>query len=129
LTGWEALQPSEPRHSLDKATPSYYTKNGSFASRISKMWCVCVSTFTMRGVFIGANGTPTDLDKSVWRQVVAGRPSHVAGRPGGSASPDSDFSSCRHVATKAWAEPPQTLAGRPRSWAGRYAPGPVQPGV
>jgi hypothetical protein len=40
LTGREALQPSEPCHSLDKATPSYYTKNGSFPSGISKMWCV-----------------------------------------------------------------------------------------
>jgi hypothetical protein len=28
-------------------------------------------------------------------------------------STDSGFSSCRHVATKARAEPPQTLAGRP----------------
>jgi hypothetical protein len=35
-TGREALWPSEPRHSPDKATPSYYTKNGSFASGISK---------------------------------------------------------------------------------------------
>jgi hypothetical protein len=34
---WEALQPSEPRHFPDKATPSYYTKNESFASGISKM--------------------------------------------------------------------------------------------
>jgi hypothetical protein len=40
LIGQEALRPSEPRHSLNKATPSYYTKNGSFASGISKMWCV-----------------------------------------------------------------------------------------
>jgi hypothetical protein len=39
-TGQEALRPSEPRHSPDKTTPSYYTKNGSFASGISKMWCV-----------------------------------------------------------------------------------------
>jgi hypothetical protein len=36
-TGWEALQQSEPRHSLEKATPSYYTKNESFASGIMKM--------------------------------------------------------------------------------------------
>jgi hypothetical protein len=33
-TGQEALQPSEPRHSPNKATPSYYTKNESFASGI-----------------------------------------------------------------------------------------------
>jgi hypothetical protein len=40
--GREALRPSEPCHSPDKATPSYYTKNESFAGGISKMWCVCV---------------------------------------------------------------------------------------
>jgi hypothetical protein len=28
-------------------------------------------------------------------------------------STDSGFSTCRRVATKAWAEPPQTLVGRP----------------
>jgi hypothetical protein len=39
-TGRQALWPSEPRHSPNKATPSYYTKNESFASGISKMWCV-----------------------------------------------------------------------------------------
>jgi hypothetical protein len=89
-----------------------------------------VSTFTMRGVFIGANETPTDLDKSVWRQVVAERTSRVADRPGGSASTDLGFSSlCRRVATKARAELPQTLADRPRSWASRLAPGPTQSGV
>jgi hypothetical protein len=42
LIGQEALRPSEPRHSPDKATPSYYTKKESFASEISKMLCVCV---------------------------------------------------------------------------------------
>jgi hypothetical protein len=72
LTGREALRSSEPRHSPDKATPSYYSKNESFASEISKSWCV--STFIMRGVFIGVNKTSTDLEK-----LVAGRPSHVAG--------------------------------------------------
>jgi hypothetical protein len=53
------------------------------------------------GVFIGVNGTPIDLEKSVWCQVVAGRPSHMVGRLSGAASTDSGFSSsCRHVATK-----------------------------
>jgi hypothetical protein len=42
-TGREALRPSEPQHSPDKVTPSYYTKNGSVATGISKMWCVCVN--------------------------------------------------------------------------------------
>jgi hypothetical protein len=38
--GREALQPLEPRHFPDKTMPIYYTKNGSFVSGISKMWCV-----------------------------------------------------------------------------------------
>jgi hypothetical protein len=68
----------------------------------------------MRGVFIAVNGTSTDLQRSVWRQVVVSWPSHMAGRPGGVASTDLAFSSsCRCVETKAQAEPPQTLAGRP----------------
>jgi hypothetical protein len=49
---------------------------------------VCVLIFTNRGVFIGVHGGLTDLVNSVTRQVVAGRPSHVAGRPCGSASTD-----------------------------------------
>jgi hypothetical protein len=40
LTGQENIWPLEPHHSLEKATASYYTKNGSSASGISKMWCV-----------------------------------------------------------------------------------------
>jgi hypothetical protein len=68
----------------------------------------------MRGVFIGVNGTSIDFERLIWRQVVAGRPSHMAGRLDGEPSTDSGFSfSCRHVATKVWAEPPQTMAGRP----------------
>jgi hypothetical protein len=65
----------------------------------------------MRGVFIGVNGTSIDLERIVWCQVVAGQPSHVAGRSGGVASTDPAFSSlCKRVATKARAKPPQTLA-------------------
>jgi hypothetical protein len=45
-----------------------------------------------RGVFIGVQGGVTDLVKSVTCQVVAGRPSHVAGRPRGPAS--TDFAHC-----------------------------------
>jgi hypothetical protein len=53
-----------------------------------------------------------------------GRVAKPRGRlAGGAASTDSGFSSsCRHVATKAWAEPPQTLVGRP-------TPGTTRPGV
>jgi hypothetical protein len=43
LIGQEALQLSEPCHSPDKATPTYYTKNVSFASGIYKMCCVCAN--------------------------------------------------------------------------------------
>jgi hypothetical protein len=89
-----------------------------------------VSTFTVRGVFIGVNGTSTNLERSAWCQVVAGRPSHMADHLGGAASTDSGFSSsCRCMATKARAKPPQTLADRPRSYASRPAPGPTRPRV
>jgi hypothetical protein len=76
------------------------------------VWCVNIQH---EGVFIGVNGTSTDLGRSVWHQVVGGRPSHLAGRPGGVSSTDSSFSSlCRRVVTKALAKPPQTLAGQPQ---------------
>jgi hypothetical protein len=89
---------------------------------ISRVWCVDFHR-EGGGVFIGVNGTSTDLEKLVWCQVDVGQPSHVTGRPGGAASTDSDFSSsCRCVTTKARAKPPQTLAGRP-------APEPAWPGV
>jgi hypothetical protein len=40
------------------------------------------------GVFIGVQGRVTDLVKSVTRQVVAGRPSHMASQPWSLASID-----------------------------------------
>jgi hypothetical protein len=93
----------------------------------SRVWYL---DFHCEGIFIGVNGTSTDLERSVWRQVVAGQPSHVEGRPNGVASTDSGFSSmCRCVATKVRAELPQTLASQPRSWASRPAPLPTRPGV
>jgi hypothetical protein len=79
------LRPLEPRHSADKATPSYYTKNESFQSRISKVWCVCVLISTGGRVFIGPWGSSTDLAEPVTRQVATGQPSHVADRLGGMA--------------------------------------------
>jgi hypothetical protein len=48
---------------------------------------VCVD-FHSEGVFIGVNGTSTDLERSVWHQVVASRPSHMSGGLGGAASID-----------------------------------------
>jgi hypothetical protein len=50
---------------------------------------VCVALIsTGRGVFIGVQGGVTNLVKSVTHQVVAGRPSHMDGRPWSSASID-----------------------------------------
>jgi hypothetical protein len=49
---------------------------------------VCVLISTSRGVFIRVQGGVTDLIKLVTRQVVADWPSHVAGRPCGSAATD-----------------------------------------
>jgi hypothetical protein len=105
MIGREALRPSEPRHSPEKAMPSYYTKNESFASGISKVWCVC-SDFHQREVLIEPWGSSTELAKVVTCQVAASQPSHVAGRPGGMASTTLDFPfSCRDVSTKPWPKP------------------------
>jgi hypothetical protein len=49
---------------------------------------VWVLIYTGRDVFIGVQGGVTDLIKSVTRQVVAGRLSHMAARPCGLASTD-----------------------------------------
>jgi hypothetical protein len=93
----------------------------------SRVWCL---NFYCEGVFIGVNGTSLDLERSAWCRVVAGRPSHVASRPGGVTSTDSAFSSsCRCVAAKARAEPPQTLAGWPWSWVSQQSPRHTRPGV
>jgi hypothetical protein len=71
-----------------------------------------VSTFTVGGLFIGVNGTSTNMKRSVWREVVARRRRHVAERLGGVASVDSSFSSlCRRVATKARAKELDPSAG------------------
>jgi hypothetical protein len=96
LTGREALWPLEPLHSPDKATPSYYTKNGSFASGISKVWCVA-SDFHRSGVFIGPWGSSTDLAEVVTHQVAAS--------PLPFSTALAFLFSCRHVTTKLQAEP------------------------
>jgi hypothetical protein len=108
--------------SPDRASPALLLLNQNLYKWRNTKWVWCVN-FHREGLFIGVNGTSTDLERSVWRQVVADQPSHMAGQPGEAASTDSGFfSSCRHVATKAQGEPPQTLAGRP-------APGPTWPRV
>jgi hypothetical protein len=49
---------------------------------------VCALISIDRGVFIRLWGSSTDLAEVVTHQMVAGRPSHVAGRPMSSASTD-----------------------------------------
>jgi hypothetical protein len=67
---------------------------------------VCVMISTGGGVVIGSWGSSTDLAEAVAHQVTAGRPSHMAGRPGGMASTALVVPlSCRHMSTKPWAEP------------------------
>jgi hypothetical protein len=55
---------------------------------------VVCADFDREGVFIGANGTPTDLNNSVWHEVVAERLSHVANRPGEWLSPTRSSPPC-----------------------------------
>jgi hypothetical protein len=50
-----------------------------------------VWTFTVRLVFIGVNGTSTELERSVFHQVEARWPSHVAGQMDGGRAASIDF--------------------------------------
>jgi hypothetical protein len=59
------------------------------------MVCVCVLSFTSRGVFIGPWGSSTDLAEAVTHQVVAGRPSHMANQLMSSAS--TNFLQCHSL--------------------------------
>jgi hypothetical protein len=54
----------------------------------SLKYVVCVLISTGSGIFIRVQGRVTDLVKSVTHRVVASWPSHMAGRPCGSASTD-----------------------------------------
>jgi hypothetical protein len=85
---------------------------------------------TDRWIFIGVQVGVTDLVKSVTHQVVAGRPSHVAGRPRGPAF--SDFRlriPCYHlletVTMKPTRERLQSGASRSGGLADRPPPGPT----
>jgi hypothetical protein len=75
LTGREAFRPSEPRHSPDKAMPSYYIKNE--ICKWNFQCVVCVFRFPMEGVFIRSWGSSTDLVEVVTHQVAADWPSHM----------------------------------------------------
>jgi hypothetical protein len=78
-TCWEALYPSEPHHSPNKAMPSYYTKNESFASEIFKVWCVCRLSPWGGYLYEWMRPPPT------WRGQFGAR-WRPAGQPGGAAS-------------------------------------------
>jgi hypothetical protein len=109
MIGREALQPLEPRHSLDKDTPSYYTKNESFAGGISKMWFVS-SHFHHSWVFIGPWGaSPTQRSWFGTKWSPAGQATWPAGRverpPPSFSTALAFYSSCRHVSSKQWAKP------------------------
>jgi hypothetical protein len=79
LTSREALRPSEPHHSPNKVTPSYYTKNVSFASEISIMWCVCVDLHH-EGPFIEAEGSLYRLNQVSLEEMDGRAAIDVAGR-------------------------------------------------
>jgi hypothetical protein len=84
---------------------------------------MCCMNSTDKGVFIGVLGAITDLIKSVIRKVLAGRPSHVAGRLWVLASTDSKLRVPFHhllenVTTKETHRWLQSGAGRPTThWA------------
>jgi hypothetical protein len=77
-TGREAVRPSDPRHSPDRATPSNYTKNESSTSRISKIWCV--SWFPPVG---GIYRVVEELHRLGWgsNSPSGGRVAKARGRP------------------------------------------------
>jgi hypothetical protein len=83
----------------------------------SRVWCL---EFCWQGerVLLRVPGGVTDLIKSVTRQVLAGQPSHMAGRPWSSASIDCrpripDYRLLESVTTKASHERLQSGADRP----------------
>jgi hypothetical protein len=85
---------------------------------------------TGRVVFIGVQGGVIDLVKLVTHQVVANRPSHVAGRPCSLASIDlqlgiSFYHLLESVTVKPAHERLQGGAGRLRGLAGQQPPGPT----
>jgi hypothetical protein len=82
-------------------------------------------------LLIGVPGAITNLIKSVIRQVLAGRPSHVAGRPWVEASTDSRPQVLFHcllesVTAKETHGSLQSGAGQPESLAGQPPTGPTR---
>jgi hypothetical protein len=78
-----------------------------------------------REVFIGVQGGVTDLVKSVTHQVVAGRPSHVAGQPRGPASTDFWFwIPCYRLLESVTVKPTRERLQSGAGWLGDLAGGP-----
>jgi hypothetical protein len=95
----------------------YYYQTKTFTSGELHVECGALISTDM-GVFIGVQGGVTDLVKFVTHQVVAGRPSHMAGRPPGLASIDFQlWIPCYHllesVTVKPTRERLQSGADRP----------------
>jgi hypothetical protein len=91
------------------------------------VWCL---EFHQQGVFIGVQGEVTDLIKLVTCQVLAGQPSHVAGRQLILASTNFQLRiQCYHLLESMPVKPTrerlQCVAGWQGSFAGRPPPGPT----
>jgi hypothetical protein len=92
---------------------------------------VCVALIsTGREVVIGVQGGFTNLFKSIMRQVVAGRPSHVASQAWSSASTNLQlgiplYRLLESVTVKPTRERLQSGADQPRGLADRQPPGPI----
>jgi hypothetical protein len=83
-----------------------------------------------RRVFIGVQGGVTNLIKSVTRQVLAGRPSHMVGQPPSPASTDFQlqipyYHLLESMLVKSIHERLKSGAGRPGILADRPSSGPT----
>jgi hypothetical protein len=85
---WSLSEDSTQLSTPDRASPALLLLNWNLYKwrTTSIVWCV---EFRRQGVFIGVPGAITDLIKSVICQVLADRPSHMAGRPSSAATTDS----------------------------------------
>jgi hypothetical protein len=85
---WSLSEDSTQLSTPDRASPALLLLNWNLYKwrTTSIVWCV---EFRRQGVFIGVPGAITDLIKSVICQVLADRPSHMAGQPSSAATTDS----------------------------------------
>jgi hypothetical protein len=112
---------------LDSRLPTglrlhYYNYTKTFTSGELQVECGILNSIG-RGIFIGIQGGVTDLIKSVTCQVLAGRPSHMVGRPPSLASTDFQlWISCYRLLESV---PTKPTCERLQSGAGGPAPGPT----